>query len=227
MTYVLSDPHAEFDLFIKLLEKIEFSAQDKLIVCGDIVDKGKNSIRLLQYIKNMPNARCIIGNHEHMFLQYYWSLMQESPDDFDAVLLKLQQYFPYDGAFLDWEEVDWLETLPYYIEEKDFICVHAGLPMDAENKILPLAQAEREQLIYDRRFKDPNVLPNSDKCVFFGHTPTSYIGNETKILTYCKRENSPSSVRDFQKVHLDLGTWLCGKLGCFCVETCETHYVEK
>ena len=40
MEYIISDIHGEYDLFIKLLEKIKFNKNDKMIICGDIFDKG-------------------------------------------------------------------------------------------------------------------------------------------------------------------------------------------
>ncbi|MBO4963238.1 MAG: metallophosphoesterase, partial [Clostridia bacterium] len=127
MRYVISDIHGEYDLFLKLLNKINFSSSDEMIVCGDIIDKGVDSIKLLKYVMTKDNIRCIIGNHEYYFLKYYLSLMQNSPEDFDFVLKKLMEHFPYDTDLLNWDVMDYLESLPYFIEEKDFICVHAGV----------------------------------------------------------------------------------------------------
>lgn len=231
MTYIVSDIHAQYGLFMRLLDYIKFSDSDKLISCGDIIDKGKDSARLLKFIKNMPNARCINGNHEYTFLKYYWGLMRESPDNFDYVLKKLQEYFPDDGALLDWETVDWVESLPFYIEEKDFLCVHAGIPLDEKGRTISPEKATREQLVYDRNFKDPNLEVKDSKCVLFGHTPTSYIlpDGSGKIIAYRRKEAPRNSYRisDFYKIHLDTGTWIDGVLGCFCIENCNVYYVKK
>ena len=230
MTYCVSDVHGEYELFLKLLGKISFSPEDTLISCGDIIDKGKDSVRLLKYIMNMPNARCINGNHEYAFLKYYWAMMRQSPDDFDCVLKKLREYFQGDGHLLDWECVDWIESRPYYIEEKDFICVHASAPLDDNNRVLPLERASVERLVYDRRFYEPQLEVKDSKCVFFGHTPTCYItGGESAIIAY-RRKNAgreDNTIREYYKIHLDTGTWLGGVLGCFCVETCKSFYVKK
>ena len=209
-----------------LLDKINFTPGDTLFICGDIIDKGKNSIKLAKLISQMPNAKCIAGNHEYDFLKYYWGLMRNSPSDFDAVLRQLQQYFPDDGDMLSWELVDWFETLPFYIEEDDFICVHAGVPLDNDGRIVPLEKATPEQLVYDREFKERDVEVKGGKCVFFGHTPTSYLTQgDGKILAYLRPQQKGNSIYDYYKVHLDLGSWMSGTLGCFCIETCECIYV--
>ena len=42
MTYCVSDLHGEYHLFCRLMQKIRFSTSDRLIVCGDVLDKGKD-----------------------------------------------------------------------------------------------------------------------------------------------------------------------------------------
>lgn len=226
MLYVASDLHGEYILFVELLKKIHFSGNDKMIICGDIIDKGPDSIKLAKFVFNQSNIRCILGNHEYQFLKYYWSLMRNTEDNFDNVLKKLKDYFPNDGYLLDWETVDNFERLPPYIETEDFICVHAGVPLDVNKNILPLREAEVEQLVYDRVFKEPNVLHQGNKCVFFGHTPASYISGEDKILLYPRKEK-PSKIKDYYKIHLDMGTMSSGIVGCICIDTWEEFYVKK
>ncbi len=80
---------------------------------------------------------------------------------------------------------------------------------------------------YDRSFKGSTVIPLTNKCIFFGHTPTSYISNESKIIKYKWDTSSSNTIRDYYKIHLDLGVWLHGVLGCFCVDTCEEFYIDK
>lgn len=227
MVYCISDVHGEYELFKKLIERINFSKNDKMYICGDIIDKGESSIKLAKYIFSFSNIYCIMGNHELAFLKYYHSILQTSPEDFDDVLKKLQNYFPEDGHLLDWDLVDWFDSLPSYIVEKDFICVHAGIPLDESQQLLPLSEVSVEQLVHDRRFKDPSVIHKSPKCVFFGHTQTDCICGENKILGYRRNNDVPAkSISDFYKVHLDTGSWSNGVLGCFCVNTCKTIYVE-
>ena len=67
-TYVVSDLHGQYKLFLKGLEKIGFSDDDFLYVLGDAVDRGPDGIELLSYIKDHENMDLIIGNHEFMML---------------------------------------------------------------------------------------------------------------------------------------------------------------
>ena len=229
MTYCISDIHGEYDLFMRLLDKIKYSNSDRLIVCGDLIDKGAASVRLAKTIFDLPNSYCIMGNHEYMFFKFYRSRMHSAILDFDAILWHLQQYFPEDGNLLDWDTVDMLVDLPYYIEENDFICVHAGIPMDGCGRLLPLNEVSPEEFVHDRRFKDPTVLPKDSKCVLFGHTPTTYINSTPKILTYPKIGclQGSQNISDYCKVHLDTGASMNGVLSCFCVDNCQVFYITK
>ena len=228
MTYCISDVHGEYDLFMRLLDQIGYSDGDKLMVCGDLIDKGAESVKLAKQVFSMPGAYCIMGNHEQAFFEFYRTRMHSAIMDFDAILWHLQQYFP-DGKDLDWDTIDRLVDLPYYLETDDFICVHAAAPLDGDMRVLPLDLAEVQELIYDRRFKNPDVLPRHSKCVMFGHTPTYYLDGKAEILLYPKqgREGSVHSVGDLCKVHLDTGVMQTGVLGAFCVEDCRTFYVHR
>ena len=228
MTYFVSDLHGEYELFKSLLEKIQFSSDDKMYVCGDILEKGNSSVRLAKYIFSFPNISCIMGNHERHFLKYYHTIMESSPSDYDKVLIALQNFFLEDEEDLDWETVDTLDSLPYYFEEKDFICVHSGLPLDENGYPVSLKEAKEEELIFGRRFGEPTIINRGDKCIFFGHTVTSNICGEAKIIAHKRKEDLPSdSIHSYHKVHLDTGSWQNGVLGCFCLENCECIYVKK
>lgn len=228
MTYCVSDIHGEYDLFMRLLEKIQYSDSDRVIIGGDLIDKGAESVKLAKQVFSMPGAYCIMGNHEEMFFKFYRALMHNAIMDFDAILWRLQQYFP-DGKDLDWDTVDRLTDLPYYLETDDFICVHAAAPLDAAGRVLPPGDADPNALIYDRKFKNPDVLPRDGKCVLFGHTPTFYINGKAEILTYPRagRAGQVHSVRDLCKVHLDTGVQHTGVLGAFRTDDCQAFYVKR
>ena len=226
MDYCISDIHGYYDLFCRLLDKIKFGAEDKLYVLGDIIDKGSQSIRLARLLFSLSNVYCIAGNHEYDFLKYYRALMRQT-EDYDWVLEKLKACFP-DGSLLDWETVDQFDLLPFYVETDAFIGVHAGVPVQ-DGKFLPVSHATCEQLVYDRRFKDKDILPQNGKCVMYGHTPVRYLTDKDEILLY-PRDSAikvSQSIADYCKIHLDTGVFLSGVLGCIAVDTCRCFYVTE
>jgi len=68
MHYVISDIHGCYAQFTELLGLIDFKDTDTLYVLGDIVDRGPHPIKVLSALMEMPNAVCIVGNHELMAL---------------------------------------------------------------------------------------------------------------------------------------------------------------
>lgn len=65
---------------------------------GDVVDRGPNPITTLLKLMEMPNAVCIVGNHELMALDglrfLNTQITTESVDSIDAELL---------GNLIDWQ----------------------------------------------------------------------------------------------------------------------------
>lgn len=227
MRYCVSDVHGEYGLFLELLEKINFSSSDEMYICGDIIDKGPSPMELAKYIFSKPNIHTIVGNHEYDFLKLYHALIEDADTDYDAVLEKLRGYFV-DGELLDYALLDWFDSLPYYIEGDDFICVHSGVPVDERGRVMHPGTADVRELVYDRRFKEPKLIPVTDKCILFGHTTTSNITGENKILAYKKRGvDKAEKLSDFCKIHLDTGAWSHGVLGCLCMDTCKVCYVRR
>ena len=68
--FVCGDIHGCFELLDKKLAEINFNPLcDRLFSVGDIIDRGENSIKGLQYLEKSW-FYCIRGNHEQMFLDW-------------------------------------------------------------------------------------------------------------------------------------------------------------
>ncbi|MDY3205617.1 MAG: metallophosphoesterase [Arcobacter sp.] len=67
MTYVIGDVHGEFDSLRRLVNK--FPKETKLIFVGDLVDRGKKSKEVVEFVKN-NNFLYVLGNHEKMMIEY-------------------------------------------------------------------------------------------------------------------------------------------------------------
>ena len=66
MTYVISDIHGSYESFIKMLKLIGFSNDDRLIILGDICDRGTDSAEIYLDVMKRKNVLCLKGNHELM-----------------------------------------------------------------------------------------------------------------------------------------------------------------
>ena len=65
-TYCMSDIHGNYKKYIKMLEKIRFSDSDTLYIIGDVLDRGREPIKILMHMMRHPNIIPIAGNHEYM-----------------------------------------------------------------------------------------------------------------------------------------------------------------
>ena len=67
-TYIMTDIHGQYDVFMKMLETIKFSDEDTLYILGDLIDRGPQGIKLLKTIMKMSNVTLFLGNHELLML---------------------------------------------------------------------------------------------------------------------------------------------------------------
>lgn len=56
MTYVLSDIHGHQDAFDSILSQISMTDEDQLYIIGDVIDRGPDSIELLQHMKEFYSS---------------------------------------------------------------------------------------------------------------------------------------------------------------------------
>ena len=69
MIYVTSDLHGyPLEKFIDMLKSVNFSEADTLYILGDVIDRGKDGIKLLKWCMQQDNVELILGNHEAMLL---------------------------------------------------------------------------------------------------------------------------------------------------------------
>ncbi len=67
----MSDIHGCYDDLLTMLEKIDFSDTDQLIIAGDYIDRGKQSYEMLKWLEQCPpNVLLLRGNHEEEFAVY-------------------------------------------------------------------------------------------------------------------------------------------------------------
>ncbi|TDM12834.1 metallophosphoesterase [Macrococcus lamae] len=185
-TIVISDIHGEKVLFQKLLEKVGFLEDDVLIIGGDILDKGRDSIGTMKYVLQLleqENVHMIEGNCDRILTELYEAWLFDYMDyrrtfihDYLDETGKTLADYPSQHNLAD----DILKTygdyqqrfaaLPTAIETEDYLFVHAGidhadyLETDCEQAlVMPNFYEQKHQL---------------DKYVVVGHYPAcNYVEN--------------------------------------------------
>lgn len=95
MHYVISDIHGCCEAFKRLLELIQNSDDDVVYVIGDVIDRGPDSVGVLEMMSSYYNIVPIVGNHEYIMLKTLPYLLEEiRKDNIETVLTTqfLQSY---------------------------------------------------------------------------------------------------------------------------------------
>ena len=219
--FVISDLHGQYDLFLKLLEKINLKREDLLVIMGDICDRGEKSyeiyMKCMKMMKLGYNLKFILGNHEDMLLE---DLENDYPLRYETEfsIYRNSKYFN-KKSMEEWYEenffkeikwlVKWLRNCPLVISGNESIFVHAGLDLQTK-----LEKQERETVLWTREefwIDEESVLEEyRSKNIYFGHTPNI---------------NGRISEKTDKIWDIDCGAFFTHFLGCVEVKSKEKIYV--
>ena len=203
---VTSDIHGNLPYFKTLLDKAAFCDEDILIIVGDIVEKGPDSLGTLRYVMSLcesGNVFPLIGNVDAYRLQVIHDLNSDNAASFYRYLLGLREWC--GSSFYDElanecgytlnapedvlrcrddivahfeKEFHFLSGLPTILETQNYTFVHGGL---RERKVAQnCARGVFELTKYD---DFANKTPHTfDKYVVVGHWPVSLYSNEIQQL---------------------------------------------
>ena len=120
MIYLIGDVQGCCDAFERLLAAIGFSpSRDRLVVLGDLVNRGPGSLATLQRLRGLGDAAtCLLGNHDlHLLAVACGGRKAHRSDTLAEVLAS-----PERGAWLEW-----LRQRRMAVMESGWLCVHAGV----------------------------------------------------------------------------------------------------
>lgn len=150
--FVVSDIHSFYVELKEALWQAGFRKTNKdhiLIVCGDIFDRGPDTLAVYKFLKSLPKSRCILikGNHESL----YFELLDKSyPDQYDFSNHTVDTFCQIACKPLetvdDWSEIvecvknheitKWLQSKQWvdYYELDKYIFVHSFIPTRAKEE---------------------------------------------------------------------------------------------
>jgi serine/threonine protein phosphatase 1 len=177
-TLAIGDIHGCLVALNTIEKVIGFNASDTIIALGDYIDRGNDSMGVLDWMLSASkkyNLITLLGNHEQMMQEalncpeaYYFWIMNGGDNTLDSF-----NKTSIDGIPKDYWE--FIKSCKLFHETDSHIFVHAGLEPS-----LPPAEQKSDVLCW-LRFRDlkPHV---SSKMVICGHTPQR--GNVPGVLPY-------------------------------------------
>ena len=221
--FIMSDIHGQYDLFLKMLDKIKLKREDLLVIIGDICDRGKKSyeiyMKCMKMIKLGYNLKFILGNHEDMLLE---DLENDYPIRYETEysVFRNSKYFE-NKDMKDWHEenfleeiewlVKWLKNCSLIISGNENIFVHAGLDL---KKVLE--KQEKETVLWTREefwiMENVELEEYKGKNIYFGHTPNI---------------NGRISKKTDRIKGIDCGAFFTHFLGCLEVKSQKEIYVYE
>lgn len=191
--FITSDVHGGFDELIEGIEKIKFKEDDELYILGDILDKGPDSFKVLDYVMNTDNINLIKGNHEYMLqlaiekderIRDYINI--EGKKKIEEIKKRGNEYFK--------KVYSYIKNLPYYIIlNDDILLLHGGINIDindSKEKILKkLKNKESEEEILINRSLWIDTFDNELKKEDFGSKEFNIIIGHTPMQNIFKKIN--------------------------------------
>ena len=145
----VSDIHGNRAFFRGLLEKAAFSSRDILVLVGDILEKGPDSLGLLRDILELSQDHTILpvcGNCDGLVLRFFEDDLWDQgffrvylPAHPESILRQMAR----EAGFDRWDDLprlreclrrtfpwvwDWLRSLPTILESEHLVFVHGGVP---------------------------------------------------------------------------------------------------
>lgn len=226
--YAMSDIHGHYHVLEKALDHLHLDDSDYLLIIGDFINKGKDSLKTFLRIQELgERERTIImkGNHElnmeflmrapEHFEKNAHLIEKESYETILHSLLREDKKLVSDfetladcHAYLDnvhGESLAYFSDLPIIVENEDFVFVHGGYDPSFD-----LDSEEHRLLKYDDYYHQGSV---NEKTVVVGHWPVSNLRHDTI-------SNHPLLHEEKKILSIDggLGVKDAGELTLLCIE---------
>ncbi|HEY9888056.1 MAG TPA: metallophosphoesterase, partial [Candidatus Obscuribacterales bacterium] len=124
----IGDIHGHYAGLMALLDKIAPTADDQLYFVGDLIDRGPESAKVVDFVRQQGHV-CVLGNHEQLLLHAFAHKKMPGPTLhawlYSGGQATLASY--HHNTELLMEHVEWLRSLPLYRDLGDIWLVHAGI----------------------------------------------------------------------------------------------------
>jgi diadenosine tetraphosphatase ApaH/serine/threonine PP2A family protein phosphatase len=166
-TIVVGDIHGCYDELTELLQKVNFTANDRVVAVGDLITKGPKNREVLELFMTDPRFSTVIGNHD-LALRRMWNG--------EKLKLKPSKKTTHKELKADKETyAAFLNKAPFTIDLNTHLVVHAGL----RPNVAMYSQTTEDMTLLrvlgkDRESHDGTPwydVYEGEKVVLFGHWP--------------------------------------------------------
>ena len=194
--WAIGDVHGYADTLLTLLDSLNLSSRDRVVLLGDLVDRGPRSCEVIRIARENPQIFSVLGNHEEMMLNsfdvdniqtmtaqqtnwFYVGGRATNQSYIDEFTNSQGQIDDFDLRMRVGKDLAWLDSLPHHIVLDDFRLVHAGYsPWDGD-----LDLQSTDTLMWIRGEFHNSITPVDEKrTVVFGHSTVLGFGlKQTEI----------------------------------------------
>jgi len=218
--WVIGDVHGHHEALEDLIQIIEPSESDHIVILGDLIDRGPDSFQVIRTVRTNNNIHSIKGNHEAMMLEHFDVDYIERPGydmlrfwyyngGKDTVESYMREYLDDEGEIDTFAmkrqvaiDMAFVNDLPDHIVLRKWRLVHAGY--DPKEPDLDLQSSEKLHWIRTP-FHNATEPLDTNRCVVYGHTPVMNFG-----LTQDNVKNSPVKLEDGRPISIGIDTCAYG-----------------
>jgi len=182
--WVIGDVHGFSVTFENLVDMLELSEKDRVVVLGDLIDRGPDSYNVVKAVQADSRIYSTKGNHEQMMVEGFipkgishklganlWLRNGGIETAASYIRAFMNHSGEEDSVALEQEIINdkiWMNSLPSHIVLDKWRLVHAGYDPRTELG----EQGEPEHLWIRTPFHNSTTAIDEQRCVVFGHTPT-------------------------------------------------------
>jgi len=182
--WVIGDVHGFSITFENLVDLLELSETDRVVVLGDLIDRGPDSYNVVKIVQSDSRIYSTKGNHEQMMVEGFipkgishkleanlWLRNGGIETAASYIRVFTNQHGEEDSVALEQEIMNdkkWMNNLPTHVILDKWGLVHAGYDPRTDLD----EQGEAEHLWIRTPFHNSKTAIDEQRCVVFGHTPT-------------------------------------------------------
>lgn len=236
---VIGDIHGCYEEFVALLEKNGFEIKSgkishpeenkKIVLVGDLVDKGYNVAGVIELVyNNLDMIYSTKGNHENFVYRY---LKNDVPTKDLPPQDVIDTYFDSIKLFESDEELKEkffavCESMRPFLKHEDFIVTHAPCDQKYLGKLGSVSERNQRTIVYPKEIE-------------FGN-PQDYMDAKSKFFKFFRDQASRSlpvhlfghvsskgMAKLYNKINLDSGAVSGGQLTSININSSGRHFVNK